>query len=263
MSETIYVSLRKLKTHEFKRTLRYLQRAGKTWHEAYIRLGEMQQEATKRLTKTGSAILILYLILSSLREGTLVSITFQNITASVPAAYLLAVSSIWIFVFMQQSLIVWMLIEIRAFVSVQPRLPGFSASMHGFIYGQDEMSLVLPLFSNHFLREKLPVSGALGILSLVVYSALLIPVLAFSLYVSHFQISLLLTESIPFLEKSAAVLGLLTLVSCAVFLFLFNIPMPMRKDIYSIRFRVLIWLSPLGRHPQTIKWLSESANKKR
>jgi hypothetical protein len=151
-----------------------------------------------------------------------------------------------------------MLILIRSAESTRLKLPRFSADMYGQYYGEDNMSLTVPIFASNFFREIIPVSAALTLVSLLVYLVAAAPIVAFAAYLSEIQFELIRTPSLGVLEKVSVLAGLFIIASSAAFVILFNIPLPMQKNSFRIRWGVLSRLYPIGMHPRMLVWLERS-----
>lgn len=262
MMRNKWVSIRRLKVHEFHRTIRYLRRAGKSWHDIFLRLGEMQEEATHRFLRALSSVLITYLLIQSLGNGNLVSFTFSSVTASVPVAYVAAAGAISLFLAFQQLQSVMMIIGIRGSESARPRLPGFSSNMYGLFHGQDELALSVPVLVNSFMKERIPNSSVLSILSLIVYFSILLPLIAFSMFLVSWQMHVINSGTAPRMEIAAAALGIFIVVQSYLYVIVFNLPFPMKKNVFGIRWGFLSTLHPIGRHPQMKRWLEDTRNNK-
>lgn len=258
MMRSKWISIRRLKIHEFHRTISYVRAAGKSWQDIFLRLGEMQEEATNRLLRTLSSAIVTYLLINSLGSGNLISITFSTVTASVPISYVAAVGAISLFLACQQLQTVLMIIGIRGSESSRPKLPGFSANMYGLFNGQDELALSVPVLVNTYLKERIPVSGFLAISSLIVYASLLLPLMAFSAFLISWQAHIITSATAPKIEIAAAALGIFVVLQSYLYLLLFNIPLPVKKNVFGIRWGVLSTLHPLGKHPQIKKWIDEA-----
>jgi len=257
-----WVSIRRLKIQEFFLTLRYIKDGGASWHDIYLRLGEIQEKTSKAFLKSLSPLLISYLLLVSLSDDRTISITFQSITASIPTSFATLVSSLAVFVSFQQLQSAVMMISIRSTESARLRLYRFSANAYGLYHGQDDMALSVPVLQNFFLKEKLPISKLLSSMMLLTYSLILVPMMAFYIYLLNLQIDIVLTSEAPLLEHIAATLGVMTLVFAAIFIILFNIPLPFAKNKFGIRWGFLCNLYPMSRHPQLGIWLEESEDNK-
>ncbi len=252
-----WVSLRTLKVHEFHRTLRHLRHIGRTWHDIYIRLGEMQQEATNRFLKSLSTLLVIYLLLQSLGKGSTVSLNLLQVTASIPIAYVATVGAISLFIVIQQLQSVIMIIGIRSAESTRMRLPGFSANMYGLYNGQDEMALAVPVVVNRHVREIAPISSLLSITTMIVYLSMLMPIIAYSAFLLSWQIHIFGLAGIPWIERAAAIVGIFAIFQSYAFVLLFNIPFPVTKNTFSIRWGILYGLHPFGSHPRSKLWLDD------
>lgn len=257
-----WVSIRTLKVHEFHRSIRYLRRVGKSWHEIFLRLGEMQEEATQRFLRTLSTVLVTYLLIQSLGNGSVVSFTFSSITASVPVAYVAAVGATGLFLAFQQLQSVSMIMAIRSSESARPRLPGFSSNMYGLFHGQDELALSVPVLVNSFMKERIPISTLLTISSLIVYFSILLPLIAYSIFLVPWQMQVIKSGSAPKIEIAAAALGIFIVLQSYIYVLLFNTPFPLKKNKFGIRWGFLSTLHPLGGHPQVKEWLADTRNSK-
>lgn len=255
---TKWISIRRLKIHEFHRTVGYVRATGKSWQDIFLRLGEMQEEATNRFLKTLSSLFVTYLLINSLGSGNLISITVSTVTASVPVSYVAAVGAISFFLACQQLQTVMMIIGIRSSESARPKLPGFSANMYGFFNGQDELALSVPVLVNTYLKERIPVSSFLSISSLIVYASLLLPLMAFSAFLISWQVHVIEGGTAPKIEIFAAAIGIFVVFQSYLYLILLNLPFPMKKNVFGIRWGVLSIMCPLGKHPQIEKWLDEA-----
>jgi hypothetical protein len=253
-----WISLRRLKIHEFHRTLRHIRRIETSWHDIYIGLGKMQLEATNRFIKSLSSLLAIYLLLQSLGKGSVVSLTLLQITASVPIAYVTMVGAIMLFVVLWYLQSVMMIIAIRSAESVRIKLPGFSANMYGMLNGQDEMALVVPVILNRHLKGVVPISSFLTYNFTILFLSMLLPIVAYAGYLLSWQINLIRLNDIIWIEKIAAVIGMFVVAQSFFFALLFNIPLPLRKNTFSIRWGVLYQSHPFGAHPKIHKWLGES-----
>lgn len=254
------ISIRRLKIHEFHSTLRYIQGSGKTWSEIYFRLGELQNEFIARLLKPLSGLFLLYILLETLGNEHEVSLTISGITASIPTHFVSLTASLLLLVAVQHIQTLVMLILIRAKETTKMKLRGFKAGSFGFYHSHDEMELVGPYISPLFFKEKLPTSNILLFFILGAYSTLLLPLLALWIYLFRLQFFSLMEGSENFLTGIVSFSGLFILVGIAAFIVLFNIPLPMQKNRFSIRFGFLAALAN-DLHPQASKWLDESPSK--
>lgn len=253
-----WISLRRLKTHEFYRTLRHLRSVGATWHDIYTRLGVMQHEATSRFIKSLSTLLVVFLLLQSLGKGSNVTITILQVTASIPIAYVAMVGAVSLFITLSHLQTAIMLIFIRSAESVRMKLPGFSANMYGLYNGQDEMALVVPTHVNRHFKEIIPVSAFLTFTTMALYLSMLLPIFAYSTFLLSWQVHLVALDGVSWAERVAALVGIFAVVQSFLFLLFFNIPLPLKKDDESIRWGILYRLHPFGSHPKIPDWIGES-----
>jgi hypothetical protein len=255
--KTKWISIRRLKAHEFYCTLRYIRRTGLNWYEVYARLGEVQNKSTGRLKKMLSSILICYLLLVSLRNGSLISVTWSEITASVPVSYFSLFASFQVFFAIQFLQATFMIMLIRASESVKHGLPRFSANMYDLYHGQDEMALTVPILPYGFLKEKFPISATLSFFYLAIILLMLVPIIAFSLFLLNIQIELLTQFDLGLLEKIATYAGIFVNTFSILLLAIFNIPIPLEKNSSSIRWGFLARLYPRASHPRAVQWLEK------
>lgn len=82
-----FISIRRLKIHETDATLRNLHPNEQQWTSKSEIFGEIERKAIKSFITLVGQLLAAYLIVSSLRDGNQISIRYQDIEASVPAAY--------------------------------------------------------------------------------------------------------------------------------------------------------------------------------
>ncbi|ABD54841.1 hypothetical protein [Jannaschia sp. CCS1] len=261
MSKKICVSLHTIKLHELHTTLRHLQKHDEKWSDLYLRLGEIVADTTTKMTKSGSALVLFYLLLSSISDRYQMSVTFQGVTASVPTSFplLVAAASFYFFVMQIQTFV--MITVYRSRQSSKLQLRGFSANCFGFIMKQDDMALVTPVFQLGFLRDKYSISDILTIQTTLVVAALFIPTIGLYVFLFDKSISILLAPGISLLPWIIAYLSALILVFVLIFAIFFNIPLPMKRDSFSIRWGFLTRLHPLGMHPRVAEFLSESEGK--
>lgn len=258
MKTARWISLSQFKRHEFHRTLRHLKLGGKSWHEIYIRLGEIQAEYINAFLRSCLRILICYIVLNTLGKGDAVSVSFEGLTASVPVPYYTFIASLLFFVTMTQLQTVWMVITMRSREGVKMRLPGFYFGMYGLYYGQDSAALTTPIVLSNFFSERIGVAKIIVFLSTTVYVSCIIPLFAFSVYIFSWQIKILESGNTSTLGYVATCAGIFALATSFIFLLGFNIPLPVKKNKEGIRWGVLIRHHGVGSHPLLEKWLNES-----
>ena len=235
MRRVFWISMRRLKVHEFQSTLRHVKVAGDNWATIYLRLGELNTEATKRIVKYSSSILLFYLMLRTLGNGRVVGFTFEGISASIPivfATLAAAVNLFMVVITIQTFLIV---VSVRSRESAKVRTHRFHTAQFGFYRGQDEFELSLPFFIGSFFRPWVPIPGILASMISVVLSTLLLPLLGVWYYLLHLNVSVLNNGSLPLWEYWTGMIGLFVLAASPVYVFFFNIPIPMKKFKTQIR----------------------------
>lgn len=255
--KTYWVSIRRLKIHEFCGTLRHIKNQGLTWHDIYTRLGELQTAATRRIVKQSSSLLVLYLAISSLSDGLHLRITVAGITASIPTSMAAVVASFSLFVLTQHIISFLMLTLIRSSESSRIKLRGFSANSYGLFYGQDEFALVVPIIQNIFFRDILNASRYLTMILAIVYVIVLVPYVALWGYLFDIQVSALSKIEASPLDIVAAISGIMALLVIALYDVIFNTPLPMRKEKNYVRWAFLSTLYPGAIHPRSKEWLEE------
>ena len=258
MAKTVWISLRKIKLHELRTTLRYLQRHDEKWSDLYLRLGELVSESTATSIKTGSSLLLYYFLLSSISDPYEMSVTFQGVTASVPTSFPLIIACITFYFFTLQFQTALMLIGFRASQSSKVLLRGFSANAFGFIMKQDQMALVTPLHNNGFLKERLGVSSLLTFFTTVVAATLLLPILGLFFFLCQKTFTVVLADDASLLNLGLGFVCISILSATLLFVFLFNLPIPMKRNSFSIRFGLLTNLYPVGQHPRVATFLKDA-----
>ncbi|WP_293573439.1 hypothetical protein [Phaeobacter sp.] len=253
-----WISIKKLKAHEFHTTLRRLHKKENTWARRFEILSELETNAIQHFIKLCSQILLSYLVLTSLREGNFLKVSVQNFEASVPAAYFLATSS---FLYLMSAVSFCHLsvaVSLKANECGKMLLPGFSTSIFGLLRGKkDDISLGLTMYSNSFLREKLPTSSFLSFAMLLGIFAMLIPVGAFGYLLLTQQIEIMLDATVPIVERIAVLAGSALAALSFAYVFLFHLPLPTKKHVNGIRWNFLYYL-PNGRHPRIDHWIGRN-----
>jgi hypothetical protein len=133
--------------------------------------------------------------------------------------------------------------------------------MYGFYHGQDEMALSVPVVSNNFLKEVFPTSRILSVTALAVYGSLILPFIFFSFYIVSWDIEILKNET-GILTNTTASLGLFLFSLSVLQLILFNLPLPMTKNHFGIRWGFLFGLHAPQHHARLDAWIAEEQNKK-
>jgi hypothetical protein len=259
----VCTSLRALKLHEFHCTLRHIKATGENWHSIYSRLGELISIATGKTIKSASSLIPCYLLLSTFGDLHTVSITFQNITASIPTSYVAAIASIFLFLTVLHFQTAFMLVIFRVKEARRLKLYRFSANAYGFFHGQDEMALATPIFVSSFIREKFPIAGFLSNLMLMAFLIGLLPVVAFWGYLVILQVDILISGAVEMFSRVVALTGLFVLLVSALFVLLFNIPLPVKKNKFGIRWGFLTRLYAVAEHPLVEIWLADDETNSR
>lgn len=258
MRQTIWVSLARLKQHEFNRTLRLTHNDPSDFISKLEVVSNIYNAAVRQFIKLSGALLTAYLILNSLGTDTSLALQVGSISVSVPKAYYLTVCSI---IFLMtlialNHLVVSLFLRISATLNV--RIAGFSAEAFRMIQGEDEMSLGNPVFQNHFLKERLPVTGMLSSLVLLCLLSLLIPICAFGAFGGSMLFQLFVQGEINILEKISSLMGLAIFMISYFYFALFYMPLPYRKNVSFIRWTVLHNLPRAYPEEQIARWTSKS-----
>ena len=255
----ICISLRALKKHEFRTTLRYIRASGAIWHDIYVKLGDLQNKQTATLIKSCGGLFLYYLALSSLGDIDQVGITLQGYSASVPTAVVTVVASVGLYFILLQAQSLVMVIKLRSEEGAKLSLRGFSMNAYGFYHDQDEMALAVPVLSFGSFRERLPTSNLFSLMLLITVFALAIPLIGFWYYLLSFQLEIVLSTDIQFMYRAVAAFGVLMRGFSLAYLILFNFPMPFKKNTFAIRWGFLVRNYLDGNHPRIANWLNEDA----
>ena len=258
MKQIKFISIKRLKIHEFDTTFRLLYPHGENWFKKRELISEIEAKAIKSFITVCAQILMSYLVVSSLTTGSLVSVTLFGSTASIPLAYALGVSS---FIFVVAAL---QLNHLSAAISMKTRsaakflLHGFNVGAYDLSKGRDDNALGIPVFSIGFLKEAIPILTLLGYLFIASLFVAILPILAYGAYLYFNQLELLVDKQLPLLERATSIVGILLLITSALSVVLFHLPIPFRKDTFSIRWGFLVRLHPLGPTTESVRrWLEE------
>ncbi|PVA06538.1 hypothetical protein DC363_08340 [Thalassorhabdomicrobium marinisediminis] len=142
-------------------------------------------------------------------------------------------------------------------ISSRYRIPGFNPRIALYLDGHEEMTPAIPLLPYSFLKEWVPIRQFASLLTITVILGALAPLPYMAL--SFFEVGLdrLELSSGINLDNILSLSLLIFLLASPLFLFLSNIPVPMKRNIEAIRWGFLF---PHGRykiHPKTADWLSE------
>ncbi len=252
-----WISIRRIKNHEFQKTPRHIRTTGLPWGDIYLRLGELCTESTQRIVKLSTSLLLQYLALASLANSQTVSVTVSGTTFSVPSAFLTMTASLNWFVLALNIQSLAMLIILRSSESIKHRLHGFSAGAYGLYCGQDEMFLSSPAFFSIFILDRTNVSSMLGNGTVLCFSTLLLPFFGAWIFLIELQLDILRNSTLV-VHFLAALMGIAVLGFSLLYLIVFNIPVPVKKHSEMIRWILLSRLHPHGKHPKVSDWLAKN-----
>lgn len=258
MRRTLWISLKRLKIHEFDTTLRRLGPPENTWVRKFEILQELESDAIKTALKTFGTLLLSYLMLTSLKsEGTL-SFTIQTFTASVPLSYFLASVSLLFLVSILIFCHLSVAMSMKAKQSGKKLVSGFSSSVFGLISGRkDDSSLGIPMSSNYFIKEMMPVSGFLSTIALLCILISVVPIFAYGILIGIEAYSLALTEDLSVLDRLVAFISMLVISFSIIYFVLFHVPLPTRKNTEQLRWSFLWPLRNDHLHPMADRWLDK------
>lgn len=253
--KTKWISIRRLKEHEFETTFRRLHPNNKeVWMQKLELLCEQENRANGQLTKILGQLLIAYLILTSLRTGHDVSITVFQITASVPVAYFLPIVSFLFIVAVIAFNHFTVAMSLRIRHGNRVILPGFSTEVLRQIKGHSDGAFGIPVFLNSFVKEKIPFSSFFGYALVGIILALLIPFLMFGMSILHEQWLIALDSSYKPMERASCAFGAVAISFSFFYAAIFNIPLPTRKNLSAIRWGFLAKLYAHRKHPRAREW---------
>ena len=256
MQRTLYLSLKKLKCHEFHTTLRRMGYQPQDWAGRYELLNAIESDAIKNLVRYLSALAISYSILTSLRDDNSLSLKVVSYEVAVPAAYFLTAISFLFFLSALAFCHTSVAMSLKSRESGKLLLSGFSASIYSLIKKpENDLSLGIPLFSNYFIKEVIPVSSIIAGSILVGIFSLLLPFLAFLAFVCREEAILLLSPDASLLERIAVGAGIVLSILSILCVFLFHLPLPTHKNVQQIRWNFLSYLYPASTHPESRRWL--------
>ena len=241
-----FVSIKRLKIHEFNTTLRRMNKEEQTWLRKSAICSEIQEKAIKSFIGHLGQILIAYLIATSLRDANQISIKVSNFEASVPAAYFLFATSFLLLILSISFNHLSTAVSMKSALAGKMLLNGFSASTFDMLQNRSENALGIPTYMNSFVKEVLPISSVLGSLLLVAIVAMLVPILAFGYFLLAELYALALSHSISIPERVSAVAGVTITITAGLYVLFFHLPLPIKKNPFSIRWGFLYYLPP---HP--------------
>jgi len=255
------ISIKRLKMHEYHTTLRRMHPDERQWFKAYMTLNDFEKKSIQQIGKISTQLFLLYLTITSLRSGNNLSLSIFKIEASIPIAYALATASLMFFILATAVNHLSVVMSIRIRHGTKMKIPGFSAEVFRFLTNQNDNALGIPIFINSYIKHWLPVPTILGLSLLGVVSSISIPFFVFAGYVFNEQLSIAFDPTLPLAERASSGLGAIALVLSGLYVLLFHIPLPTKKDSFAIRWGVLYYLAPTGDHPRVKEWLKESDKK--
>ena len=243
------ISIKRLKEHEFHTTLRKLDKKENNWPRRFEILAALESNAIKNFLKFCLNILIAYLMLTSLRSENLLTVRIQSFEASVPASYFMAAASFLILLGTISFCHLTVVMSLKIRESARMLLPGFSTSVYELLLGdQDSVALGITEYKNYFFKEIIPFSTTLSIGVLIGIFTTLVPIAAFGYLLLVEQIGLLVSGDVLLVEMIALCLGIFLVAFSALYVLVFHIPMPTKKNTRQIRWNFL-WC--LGTTPQS------------
>lgn len=225
----IYTSIRRLKEHELRCTLRYIRESGEDWHNIFVRLGEIQRQASQRFARITITPIIAFLILNSFGDANTVDITMSTFSLTIPSSYVSLIASATLFFSLMSLQNVLMISNVRARESVRIRLLGFNSNAYGLYFGQDDMALPTPVLLNPFLEDALKISRILSILVVLVVVSAIAPLLGIMFFLFKTQLEILTTSPIIGQHFLIAIVGIFCLGAGLLYVILFNFPLPFKK----------------------------------
>jgi len=260
MKEIRWLSIRRLKNREFRKTLRRLRKNSEESLIIYLRLGELFKAATNKAGKQLLAIFSLYLAIKSLSKDGAVELTIGNITASVPMAYATFVSSLMMFLFIYQLQTVISLMELKLSEGNSLNQKDFSAEVFSLYQGQEELFLSTPFYKDTFFFDKYGFSRALTLIVILVIILTLVPVIVIWWYFFVIQIGIIQNSNSDTLQIFLSSLGLIVMILSPIFFAMMNLPIPFHKNTYGIRWGLLARLRGNEIYPLGEKWIKDLKN---
>ncbi len=150
-----------------------------------------------------------------------------------------------------------MIVTFRSREGNRLKLRNFSPQAYGMYHGQDEIAISVPISNNRFFKDNLRISAALTALLMMSYLMLIFPVFAALVYLLNFQIDLIFCGCNKFYSYFPAIFGLFIIIFSGLYVIFFNIPIPMSKNRYNIRWGFLAPIMSRGIHPRATEWLRD------
>lgn len=229
-----------------------------SWTAAYKRIGELESESIPRFAKQASSALLIFLLLSTFGTEDRVSVTIGGVTASISAAFVTLYGSIALFftaMALQHHAII---VATKSRLGTRMSLHGFSINAYATIEKIDAISMAVPLSTNLFFDQKLPISRLLILLTSACLTLLLVPLVSFGYYLFNLQIDIAASPSIAAIYRISAGAGVFTILATFLYLLLFNLPIPTTKNIRHVRWGFLYRASLMFPHPHINKWLRDA-----
>ncbi|WP_299656542.1 hypothetical protein [uncultured Tateyamaria sp.] len=254
----LWVSLRQLKAHELNTTLRLFPNEDRTWLQKSKTFTKIQNDAIKSFGKMLGQITLGYLVASSLKSGTNITLEISDFSVATPAVYFLSLIS---FVLLMASISfnhMITAIKAKTDLSGQELLHGFSINAFDVLVHEQESGLGVPEQNSRFLKPLVPIPQMLSLLLFFGVCCLLVPLIAIGAYVGIELTNILSIPNPPWYEKTAACLGLVMTISSGLNLLFFQLPIPMQKHKMGIRWNFLYSLSPHPSDDEKFKrWLDK------
>lgn len=239
MRKTYWISLRKLKVHEYFTTFRYLRDRECNWAKELEIAVRLQNRAQKVLSKACMGMLGYYLIISSLLNDNIISIKVNDLDISLPAAFMTSSFSVFYLInmFFLNNLIVTMMVRIQ--ISLKFRSSGFSSDVYQSIIWEDENHAhSMPFVSNWFFESRIDINNFIGILIVICTAVLLVPLFSLGIYLINLQLTLL-SDLVSIVEIIACIFGVGLISLAFVYFLCFHLPIPYKKNSDFIRYLFL------------------------
>ena len=227
-----------------------------TWNRRFEILSAIEQAAIQRFTKLYSICILAYLIARTFRTEDLLQLKIQSYTVDLPAAYFFVTSSFLLIVLALSFCHLSVAMSLKIGETSKITIPGFSTNVLALLKGNHEdLSLGVSEHSSYSFKELIPVSRTLSICILLGLFSALVPAVAYGFFLISEQTEILLNSSTPLAERASSLLGLIIVYLSAAYVFLFHVPLPVRKNEEHIRWNILRYLHPHPHpHPQLDAW---------
>lgn len=233
------LSLKQIKEHEFRSTVRLLFGADHDFTRVFVLLLKLEKQAMAACTKSIGVFVLGFLLISSLQEGSRLTLEVGEVSLSVPAAYSLLFMSLVSLVLTTQ-IIQWISVNsIRNEYASTIRVHNFSPQMLAHIEGYDLLALSIPIVNSRFFRANFTSNIAAAILFFLLIFGPLLLLIAISAFFLLEQLELVSTEGGALAERFAAGLGAALLTATYFYIITFFIPLPMKKNTEEVRWNFL------------------------